>query len=308
MLRLHILASGSRGNASVIEDAATGRAVLIDCGISKKDFLARCAEARFDPTGIEAVLVTHEHTDHTKGLGVVLRGLAKLGAHPDVFANPATCAASKPLQEMAETHRVLPFGADVFASDDSMVASDEHAEAEKRTTESTGSIDVHTTGIGIVQKSSYPTELELAGMRIFPFATSHDAAASFGFRVECDGDALGFMTDSGVVTPAAHDALQNVRLLALECNHDSRMLERGPYPFVVKQRIASDCGHLSNAQASDELAALLSNRLEAVAAMHISENNNEYDLALKTFAETLTREGHSARACCGYQGRLTSIG
>ena len=49
MLRLHILASGSRGNASVIEDAATGRAVLIDCGISKKDFMARCAEAAFDP-------------------------------------------------------------------------------------------------------------------------------------------------------------------------------------------------------------------------------------------------------------------
>lgn len=281
MLKLHILASGSRGNASVIEDADTGRAVLIDCGISKKDFMARCAEADFNPARIEAILVTHEHTDHTKGLGVVLRGLAKLDAHPDVFANPATLAASKPLQEVAETHHVLSFGTDASG---------------------TGK-----AGIGIVQKSGRPTELELAGMRIFPFATSHDAAASFGFRVECDGDALGFMTDSGIVTPAAHDALQDVRLLALECNHDSKMLERGPYPYVVKQRIASELGHLSNAQASDELASLLSNRLEAVAAMHISENNNEYDLALKTFAETLAREGHSARVCCGYQGRLTSL-
>ena len=270
MLKLHILASGSRGNASVIEDADTGRAVLIDCGISKKDFMARCAEADFDPARIEAILVTHEHTDHTKGLGVVLRGLAKLDARPDVFANPATLAASKPLQEIAETHRVLSFGADAL--------------------------------------SVRSTDLELAGMRIFPFVTSHDAAASFGFRIECDGDVVGFMTDSGIVTPAAHDALQDVRLLALECNHDSKMLERGPYPYVVKQRIASDRGHLSNAQASDELASLLSNRLEAVASMHISENNNEYDLALKTFAETLAREDHSARVCCGYQGRLTSIG
>lgn len=270
MLRLHILASGSRGNASVVEDAATGRAVLIDCGISKKDFMTRCADAGFDPTRIEAVLVTHEHTDHTKGLGVVLRGLAKLGAHPTIYANPATSAASKPLQEIAETHLVLPFGTDAL--------------------------------------SVRSTDLEIAGMRIFPFGTSHDAAASFGFRIECDGDALGFMTDSGIVTPAAHEALQDVRLLALECNHDSRMLERGPYPFMVKQRIASDRGHLSNDQASDELTALLSNRLEAVAAMHISENNNEYDLALKTFTETLAREGHSARACCGYQGRLTDVG
>ena len=306
MLKLHILASGSRGNTSVIEDADTGRAVLIDCGISKKDFMARCAEADFDPARIEAILVTHEHTDHTKGLGVVLRGLAKLDAHPDVFANPATLAASKPLQEVAETHRVLSFGADAFAPGASMMAGDGHAGAEKFATEHTGT-GTGKVGISIVQTSGYPTELELAGMRIFPFATSHDAAASFGFRIECDGDALGFMTDSGIVTPAAHDALQDVRLLALECNHDSKMLERGPYPYVVKQRIASELGHLSNAQASDELASLLGNRLEAVAAMHISENNNEYDLALKTFAETLAREGHSARACCGYQGRLTSI-
>lgn len=79
MLKLHMLASGSKGNAAIIENAETGAGVLIDCGICKRDFLARCDEASFDPTGIEAVVVTHEHGDHTKGLGVVLRGLAKLG-------------------------------------------------------------------------------------------------------------------------------------------------------------------------------------------------------------------------------------
>ena len=73
MLRLHILASGSRGNATIVENDQTGHGVLVDCGICKRDFLARCDEARFDPANIDAVLITHDHGDHTNGLGVVMR-------------------------------------------------------------------------------------------------------------------------------------------------------------------------------------------------------------------------------------------
>ena len=79
MLALHVLASGSSGNAAMIENTATGAGVLIDCGICKRDFLNRCDEAGFDPGRIQAMFVTHEHGDHVKGLGVVLRGLAKIG-------------------------------------------------------------------------------------------------------------------------------------------------------------------------------------------------------------------------------------
>lgn len=80
MLKLHVLASGSKGNAAIIENAATGEGMLIDCGICKRDFLERCDEAGFDPARIDAVLITHEHGDHTKGLGVVLRGLPTFAA------------------------------------------------------------------------------------------------------------------------------------------------------------------------------------------------------------------------------------
>ena len=76
MLRLHILASGSGGNAAIVENAATGEGVLIDCGICKRDFFARAEEAGFDLGRLRAVVITHDHGDHTKGLGVVLRGLA----------------------------------------------------------------------------------------------------------------------------------------------------------------------------------------------------------------------------------------
>lgn len=58
MLKLHVLASGSKGNAAIVENAATGAGMLIDCGICKRDFLERCDEAGFDPAQIDAVLIT----------------------------------------------------------------------------------------------------------------------------------------------------------------------------------------------------------------------------------------------------------
>ena len=58
--------------------------------------------------------------------------------------------------------------------------------------------------------------------------------------------------------------LQNVDLLVLEANHDLEMLRRGPYPWVLKQRVASRHGHLSNAQAAEALPELVSDRLRAV--------------------------------------------
>ena len=95
-------------------------------------------------------------------------------------------------------------------------------------------------------------------MRIIPFATSHDAAASFGFRIDAaDGDAVGYLTDSGIVTAQAHAALRDVRILALESNHDPKMLAAGPYPYIIKRRIASNSGHLSNGQAAAELGMLV---------------------------------------------------
>lgn len=275
MLALHVLASGSSGNAAVVENVVTGAGVLIDCGICKRDFLSRCDQAGFDPARIEAAFVTHEHGDHVKGLGVVLRGLAKLGCQPPIYVARGCVANSDALAKVAEAFKVRELATAAGAS-----------------------------------------VIEAAGVRVIPFATSHDAAASFGFRIEdaADGDAIGYLTDSGVVTPAAHAALADVRILALESNHDPKMLAAGPYPYVVKQRIASDAGHLSNGQAAAELAALVSasrtagqREPQTVVAMHISQNNNEYSLAKRTLEATLAEANCAADVLCGYQARLTSV-
>lgn len=261
-LRIHVLASGSKGNASLVENIATGEGVLIDCGICKRDVLSRSAEAGFDLRKLKAVLITHEHSDHTKGLKVLYRELAKQGLHLPLFVNQATYANSKLIQEAAQLTEVVGLDAE--------------------------------------------DQLSLAGMEVFAFDTSHDAASSFGFRLWAGEDALGFMTDTGVVTGAAHEALQGCRVLALEANHDPIMLKNGPYPRALQERVSSERGHLSNGQASEELKSLLHPGLEEVIAMHISENNNTYRLPVECLREAVRQESHPAAVVCAYQQRLVS--
>lgn len=261
-LRIHVLASGSKGNASLVENIATGEGVLIDCGICKRDVLSRSAEAGFDLSKLKAVLITHEHSDHTKGLKVLYRELAKQGLQVPLFVNQATYASCKFIQEAAQLTEVVGLDAD--------------------------------------------NQLSLAGMEVFAFDTSHDAVSSFGFRLWAGEDALGFMTDTGVVTGAAHEALQGCRVLALEANHDPAMLKNGPYPRALQERVSSERGHLSNGQASEELKSLLHPGLEEVIAMHISENNNTYRLPVECLREVVRQESHPAAVVCAYQQRLVS--
>jgi len=72
-VRLIILASGSSGNAALIE--ASGRAVLVDAGICAREIARRSRAAGLDESQIEAILITHEHTDHIRGARVLARKL-----------------------------------------------------------------------------------------------------------------------------------------------------------------------------------------------------------------------------------------
>jgi len=69
--RFASLGSGSRGNATLVQ--AGGTTVLVDCGFAAREFVARCARLAFDPGRLSAILVTHEHGDHMRGVGAVAR-------------------------------------------------------------------------------------------------------------------------------------------------------------------------------------------------------------------------------------------
>lgn len=149
--------------------------------------------------------------------------------------------------------------------------------------------------------------VEAGSLAVLPLPTSHDADVSFGFRIECGEDALGFVTDTGIMLPETLAALQGVRILGLESNHDETMLRTGPYPRMLKQRVASDRGHLSNHQAAEALRSLITDQLETVVALHISENNNTYRLPVDTLRAVVEGAHANVQVTCAYQHRPVFI-
>jgi phosphoribosyl 1,2-cyclic phosphodiesterase len=73
MMRMTVLASGSKGNSTVISSSRTR--VLVDAGLSCRELLKRMAVAGEDPGKLDAILITHEHQDHIAGLSVLARRL-----------------------------------------------------------------------------------------------------------------------------------------------------------------------------------------------------------------------------------------
>lgn len=133
--------------------------------------------------------------------------------------------------------------------------------------------------------------LRVGDLEVTAFATSHDAIEPVGYRITGGACTYGHMTDSGVLTDAAIEALSDVDVLGIESNHDLRMLENGPYPHHLKRRIASDDGHLSNAAAADAVESLLSDRLRLVVGLHRSSTNNTASLARQVLATRMARIG-----------------
>jgi phosphoribosyl 1,2-cyclic phosphodiesterase len=120
-----------------------------------------------------------------------------------------------------------------------------------------------------------------------PFPVPHDAREPCQF-VFSDGDTrLGFVTDVGSLTSHLELMLEDCTALVLECNHDREMLRDGPYAPALKARVASDVGHLSNAQAARLLRRVRHDGLQHVVAAHLSRTNNTPALARAALAEVL---------------------
>ena len=133
--------------------------------------------------------------------------------------------------------------------------------------------------------------LPIGAFTVIPFATSHDAPGSTGYRL----DEAGALTDSGYVTADAAKSLCGVRLLLLEANHDEALLRSGPYPYYLKRRILSAQGHLSNAAAAEFAVSMAQNGARELVLAHLSAENNTPDLALSAVSGALDDAGFSVR-------------
>ena len=99
-MRFALLGSGSKGNALVVEQGATR--LLIDCGFSAREIEKRLARLGLMPADIDAIVITHEHDDHWKGVSRFSRAHAL-----PVWLTPGTQAA-KASSELAATELYSP--------------------------------------------------------------------------------------------------------------------------------------------------------------------------------------------------------
>lgn len=119
------------------------------------------------------------------------------------------------------------------------------------------------------------------GVMVQTIPTPHDAADGVAFIVEHENKRLGIMTDLGHPFPDLVRLLPSLDACYLESNYDPEMLRTGPYPPRLQERIRGLHGHLSNHE-SAELIKAACGKLKWAAIAHLSEHNNEPQLALET--------------------------
>ena len=133
--------------------------------------------------------------------------------------------------------------------------------------------------------------LELGNLTVEPFSVSHDAADPIGINVYSGKDKVTVVTDTGVITDTILHRLDDSTLLVLEANYDPQMLRFGPYQPFLKQRVASDEGHLSNEMAAQALLMMKRPDFMQVILAHRSENNNNPVLVTQTIGQMLVDGG-----------------
>lgn len=235
-MRMMSLQSGSNGNCVYVE--ADGVRLLIDAGISGVQMQERLATQGIDPHSITALLITHDHSDHVRGMGVF--------------------------------HR--KFGMPVYVTQPTLMSARRRIKL--------GQIDhVHCFESGDC--------LRIGGVTVETLPTPHDGVDGVGFVIDDGQQRLGILTDLGHKFPGLTDVLQSLDAVLLESNYDPHMLAEGPYPEFLKARIRGPGGHISNLEAAELLENALRGRLTWACLGHLSEQNNEPELALATHRSVL---------------------
>ncbi len=137
----------------------------------------------------------------------------------------------------------------------------------------------------------HPDEpFRIGDMSITPFHISHDAAEPVGYRIEDTqgGKSCAVATDMGCFDEYTVEHLKDLDAIVLESNHDINMLQVGPYPWPLKQRILGQKGHLSNESAGHLLSQILHDNMKKVYLGHLSKENNYDALALATVCSEVT--------------------
>ena len=226
---VHSLASGSSGNSMLVQAGRTN--VLLDAGIGVRTLQKRLSRYRITLKDLDAVLLTHEHGDHTRSVWSLSR---RYGI--PIIGNAATLEAVSSTLPLPST-RVM----------------------------------------------SLSESLALKDLAFESFSTSHDAQDPVGYNIYHRDSKVSLVTDTGVVGSEVLEKTAGADLLIVESNHDVQRLLNGSYPWMLKNRILGNLGHLSNEAAADFILENLKvcKRLPTIWLAHLSDSNNSPRLARK---------------------------
>lgn len=233
-MKVCAIASGSSGNSVYVGYGDTH--LLVDAGISGKRIEDALVTLGTAAEALQGILITHEHSDHIQGIGVLAR---RYGI---------------PLYATAETFVSMRKG---------------------------------RTNIGRIPEELFHAvspgdTLRFDGITAKVYSVSHDAANPVCYTFEAEGTKAALVTDLGGYDDRIISAVSGADILYLEANHDENMLLAGSYPYLLKQRILGERGHLSNDAAARLVCTVLHPGLKHVILAHLSKENNFPELAYET--------------------------
>ena len=242
-MKFTVLGSGSTGNSVLIQTEKTK--ILVDVGLSAKETLRRLALVGVNFSDLDAILITHEHSDHAGGLRVLLNTVTcpvfMSGATREAYVREKTNKENNEPQKRFEA--IKNRAVEIESSKDFRI----------------GDIDFE------------------------PFSVPHDAADNFGFVAKSAGVRVATILDFGCFTTLIKEKLRGCDGIIIESNHDRDMLKTCPiYSWDLKQRILSSSGHISNEAVAEWLTAEFDGAARHVVLAHLSQRANEPHLARLT--------------------------
>jgi len=118
------------------------------------------------------------------------------------------------------------------------------------------------------------------GITVNALSVNHDASDPLAYRFDSPSGSVAVVTDLGKWGKETVEFVNKVDIIVCESNHDPDMLQRGPYPFYLKQRITSQKGHLNNEESAMLVLEAVKSGTKHVVLAHLSESNNSPSLAI----------------------------
>lgn len=229
MVKFCNLYSGSSGNSTYIETASAK--ILVDAGVSCQKISNALKEINSSLEAIDGILISHEHSDHVRGLEVISKKF-----NIPIYASIKTWYAMQNLN-IPENLKMC-FEPNV--------------------------------------------DFKIFDVNISPFLIPHDAIQPCGFNIFCENKKITIATDIGHIDDKLIKKMYHSDILLIESNYDEETLLCGKYPYVLKRRIHSDIGHLSNEAAGKAVKELYENGTKNIILGHLSKENNLPEIAYQT--------------------------